>query len=348
MIGRAPRFWWQKPGWQSCLLAPVAAIYGAIAARPFYRDDLPSIALPVLCIGNYTLGGAGKTPTAIALARALKQRGLKPGIVSRGYGGNFTGTRLVDAERDQAAIVGDEPLLLARHAAVAISANRLEAARLLEEEGCDFILMDDGFQSRRLYADFSFLVVDGGRLIGNGKVFPSGPLRAPFDLQLQKTSAILHLAQPQKNDVGDAGSEGLNQFKNLVQKAGIRIFDAQLHPVSEAEIAGRKWLAFAGIGHPAKFFASVRQLGGIVVAEKSYADHYRFSQADMDELFHLAQEQDIALITTAKDHARMKDDLAASLLNKISIVDVEARIDDCADFAIHSTIEAFARRSGMK
>lgn len=154
MVSEAPPFWWDKPDWRALSLAPAAWLYGAVAGRRLLKAEPPKISLPVLCVGNFTVGGAGKTPTAIAFSAGAKARGLNPGIVSRGYGGAYKGLHVVDPAHDSARYVGDEPLLLARHASVALCPDRLKAARYLQALGCDFIIMDDGFQSARLLPIF--------------------------------------------------------------------------------------------------------------------------------------------------------------------------------------------------
>lgn len=339
MASEAPPFWWEKPDWRAKSLAPAAWIYGAIAGRRLIRSEPPRIALPVLCIGNFTVGGAGKTPTAIAFAKGAKARGLKPGIVSRGYGGSYKGLHVVDPGHDSARYVGDEPLLLARHAPVALSPDRVKAAQHLQSLGCDFIIMDDGFQSARLHADFALLVVDAGRGIGNGRVIPAGPLRAPLTDQMRKTDALLRIGK------GDAADFVVRQ----AARAGRPIYDAKLIPSSTATVAGQRWLAFAGIGNPDKFYASLAQAGGVIAETRSFPDHHSFEPDEIRDLIDTARRQGLGLITTAKDHVRLATmvGVPAEFLSKLAVLDVDLKFErsDALHHILDTVIERFKNRS---
>lgn len=338
MAGKAPLFWWEKPDWRTCVLAPLSWIYGAVARHRMLAAVPPKVAAPVLCIGNYTVGGAGKTPTAIALARAARAKGLKPAIVSRGYGGSYKGLHLVDPDHDPASLVGDEPLLLAQHAPVALSAERFRAAERLIELGSNFIIMDDGFQSARLYADYALLVVDASRGIGNGCVIPAGPLRAPFPEQMGRTDALLVIGR------GDAADFVVRQ----AARAARPVFHAHLQPSYDRQVAGQCFLAFAGIGNPDKFYASVREAGGKVIEMCSFPDHHPYSADEVRLLGDMAEKKQLGLITTAKDQVRLATmpDIEKAFLEKIAVLDVELQFDrsDAAGMIIDSTIERFDRR----
>src|SRR4051794_12285931 len=186
---QAPRFWWDKPGAMAALLSPFASIYGAVAAR-WLEQPGAHAGIPVICIGNPTVGGAGKTPAALAIARLLIEAGERPYFLTRGYGGKFGGRVLVEAAHT-AVQVGDEPLLLARLAPTVVAADRTAGAQLARENGASVIVMDDGFQNPSLAKELSILVIDGARGIGNGRVLPAGPLRAPLKPQLDRAHAIL-------------------------------------------------------------------------------------------------------------------------------------------------------------
>lgn len=339
MMSEAPPFWWEKPGWRAHSLAPVSWVYGAIAGRRLLRTEPPRIAVPVLCIGNFTVGGAGKTPTAIAFAKAVKERGLSPGIVSRGYGGDYKGIHIVDPLNDSARHVGDEPLLLARHAPVALCPDRLKSAHELIRRGCDFIIMDDGFQSARLHVDFALLVVDASRGIGNGKVIPAGPLRAPLTDQMRKTSALLRIGK------GDAADFVVRQ----AARAARPIFDAQLIPSSQSTVRGRRWLAFAGIGNPEKFYASVKEAGGDVIETRSFADHYAYSTSDVVGLQDRAKQLGVGLITTAKDQVRLTtmQNLPKAFVKELAVLDVELNFEreDAVGLIIDEAIQSFKTRN---
>lgn len=297
MTSEAPPFWWEKPDWRSRALSPLSTIYGAVAGRRIRRAKPPAISLPVLCVGNFTVGGAGKTPTSIAFAQAATSAGLKPGIVSRGYGGVFSGLHRVDPGYDSARHVGDEPMLLARHAPVVVSADRLAGALALQEAGCDFIIMDDGFQTARLHFDYALMVVDAGRGIGNGHVIPGGPLRAPLTDQLVRTDALLKIGT----------ANGADQLVRSAARAAKPIYEAVLTPKSTAEILDRQLLAFAGIGDPSKFFRTLQEAGAAVAQTKSFPDHHRYTDEELNELEGMAKKGGLTLITTAKDHVRLLD-----------------------------------------
>lgn len=339
MASEAPSFWWGKPDWRAHSLAPLSWVYGAVAGRKLLKAEPPKIAAPVLCIGNFTVGGAGKTPTAIAFAKAAKQHGLHPGIVSRGYGGNYKGLHIVDPSSDSARHVGDEPLLLARHAPVALSPDRLKSAKELLARGCDFIIMDDGFQSARLYSDFALLVVDSTRGIGNGKVIPAGPLRAALSDQMRKTDAVLRIGR---------GSEA-DHVVRQASRAGRAVYEAELLPSSLAKIAGNRWLAFAGIGNPSKFFASVRQAGGDVVEGQTFPDHYSYQPDDIRRLIDTAEELGTGLITTAKDHVRLTTmrDVPDEFMRKLAVLDVDLEFErkDALRQILDKAVERFKARS---
>ena len=188
---KAPKFWFRKRHVLSYLLQPAGFLYGLgvqlrfALSKPFFSK------LPVICIGNFTVGGGGKTPLALMLADLLQRKGHKPVFLTRGYGGQIRGPHLVDTLVDNAVMVGDEPLLLAAVAPVVVSADRAAGARLIEEMEADVILMDDGFQNPGLFKDFSIVVVDETQGIGNERVFPAGPLRAPMAFQLRRANVLV-------------------------------------------------------------------------------------------------------------------------------------------------------------
>jgi tetraacyldisaccharide 4'-kinase len=297
---REPSFWWRAAGTEACLLAPAAAIYGAVAASRLKRDGYHA-GVPVLCIGNPTVGGAGKTPTALLVASILAAAGERPVFLSRGYGGRQRGPQLVDPERDRAVDVGDESLLLAREAPTVIAHDRVAGAKTAIAAGASVIVMDDGFQNPSLAKDFSVLVVDGRRGLGSAKVFPAGPLRAPLGAQLERADAVILVGT-----VGEAAAP-------VVAAAGARkcpVFRARLAPDRDAiaALAGRRVLAFAGIGDPEKVFATLREAGVAVAATRSFADHHRYTPAEVQSLCRQADADGLVLVTTEKDSARLQGD----------------------------------------
>ena len=293
---REPRFWWHTAGLASGLLSPVAAVYGAIAASRMTRLGARA-ALPVICVGNFTLGGSGKTPAAIALAEMLAAAGRKPALLSRGYGGSLAGPIRVDPRRHKASEVGDEALLLARTAPTIVSRDRVAGAEAAQTEGADVIVMDDGLQNASLRKDFTLAVIDGTRGIGNGKVFPAGPLRAPLEPQLARCDALLI--------VGEGG--GAAGVAARAKANGLPVFHGRLEPdtAAAAAVSGRKTLAFAGIGNPDKFFATLAAAGIEAPVQKAFPDHHRYSQEEAGQLIMQAEHEGLRLLTTEKDLARM-------------------------------------------
>ena len=253
--------------------------------------------LPVICIGNFTAGG-GKTPTAIAVAKVLKEAGERPSFLTRGYGGKTQGPVLV-AKGQNAAEVGDETLLLAAHAPAVVSADRAAGARLIEGTGATVIVMDDGFQNPQLAKDFSLIVVDAATGLGNGLVMPAGPLRAPLDTQMPRADALLL--------IGDGGKTA----------PLAKSFEAANKPVLKARMAPRgdaRWLGilpvigFAGIANPKKFYATLSQSGARLTGTRSFPDHHPYTERQAERLLRWAREWNAMLVTTEKDWVRLPDD----------------------------------------
>ncbi len=318
---REPAFWWREGSLASGLLAPLAMAYGAIAARRMAGPGARA-ALPVLCVGNFTLGGAGKTPTAMWLAKMLQAAGEQPCCLSRGYGGSNAGPKTVDAHNDSAAEVGDEALLLARAAPTIVSRDRVAGAKAASAAGASVIVMDDGLQNASLAKDFTIAVVDGRRGIGNGCVFPAGPLRAPLDAQLKRTDALLHLGQ-------DAGAEPMETGSRRLP-----VFHGRLVPDAAAVTAlkGRNISAFAGIGDPEKFFETIARAGIAVTQRQAFDDHHRFTAEEAAELVMQAEHDGLTLLTTEKDHARMAGDPAlAALAAKAQVLPVTLAVDEAEE-----------------
>lgn len=336
-ISEAPPFWWKKPDWRAYVLAPFSALYGLVAARRMTNARRQEIDVPVLCIGNFTVGGTGKTPVAIAFAKQAKRMNLHPGFVSRGHGGSFVKPHLVDRHHDSAKHVGDEPLLLADHGLVAVTPNRVAGATLLLENGCDFLIMDDGFQSARIHMDYALIVVDGRYGLGNGHVIPGGPMRAPLVDQLRFTTAILKM--------GD--ESGGDAVVRLASRAGKPVFAGAVRPRNSERLAGKRFLAFAGIGHPDKFYDTVAKAGGEVVLTRSFADHHFFAPDEIQELAATAEASDLRLITTAKDAARLRNGAAPKeFIRQLKVLEIETVFEtaDTAERIIEETLEAWRRR----
>lgn len=315
---REPAFWWRPPGLVSSLLAPLGAAYGIVAERRMTRRGaVPG--LPVICVGNFTLGGTGKTPTALMLVTLLRKLGATPFFLTRGYGGSVEGPHRVDHEKDSAAQVGDEALLLARAAPTIVARDRVLGAAFAKAMGASVIVMDDGLQNLSLAKTLTIAVVDGKRGIGNGQVFPAGPLRAPLNIQMTRCDALLV--------VGDGEAA-----RAVTSRAGVRpVLHGRL-AADEAAIGalrGRQVLIFAGIGDPDKFFATAEQSGIAIVERRRFADHHRFTAEEAAELVMSAERDGLSLLTTEKDHARMAGDPAlAALASKAHVLPVTMVVEE--------------------
>ena len=294
---RAPAFWWKHaPTLSARLLWPFGAIYGALTARRMERTGADCGA-PVICIGNFVAGGAGKTPTAIAVAQALLALGRKPVFLSRGYGSQASAPRLVDRARHKAADVGDEPLLLAAVAPCIVSADKLEGARACATAGADVIVMDDGLQNPALIKALRIAVVDGAVGVGNGLCVPAGPLRAPLNAQWPHVDSLMVIGE-------GAPGEAIAQAAKALGKPVLRGVLAP-EPGMAMGLAGREVIAFAGIGRPEKFFETLRALGAEIIETEAFPDHHAFTAREIAGLQARAKRRGAALVTTEKDAARL-------------------------------------------
>ena len=301
----APRFWAaERPGWISRALSPVGAIYGAATALRMARAGV-KVSAPVVCVGNFVVGGAGKTPTAIAIARLLLAAGERVAFLSRGYGGTSRAEPLlVDPSIHRARVVGDEPLLLARVAPCFVGADRVAAARAAIEAGAGVLVMDDGLQNPGLAKDCAFAVVDAEAGFGNGLCAPAGPLRAPLAAQLPFVDALIAIG-------------GGDSVASLAEAApGKPILRARLRPdaVVASELIGRSVLAFAGIARPEKFLATLAEIGARVAATRLFADHHVFTPREIEALLARAAARNLILVTTEKDQARIAPEYASEMV----------------------------------
>jgi tetraacyldisaccharide 4'-kinase len=309
---RPPDFWTRKDFVSQLavtLLTPFGWLYGwSVQYRAGHSVTYQSAA-KVVCVGNLTAGGTGKTPVAIAIARALIARGKKPVFLTRGYGGKVRGTAFV-APGDRAGHVGDEALLLAAVAPVIVSADRAAGARLAEEHGFDVIVMDDGHQNFTLAKDVSLIVVDAETGFGNRRVLPAGPLREPVAQGLSRADAVIVN--------GEGGPVPLPGFGKPVLRTRL-VQDS-------AVAAGTRVVAFAGIGRPAKFFAALAAQGAVIAEERAYGDHHVYTQSEMARLKARARAEQALLVTTEKDFVR----LTPAEREGIVALPVHAEFDDPA------------------
>ena len=292
---RTPVFWGPgKGGMKSALLAPVAWAYGAgVAVRSTIAPKPWPSPVPVICAGNVTAGGSGKTPVAMAIATNLAAMGKTPHFLIRGYGGSLQGPLCVDPIRHGAADVGDEALLLTAHHPTWIGADRAVTARLAIAEGADVLVMDDGLQNNTLQRDLGILVFDGGFGIGNGRLLPAGPLREPLATAITHAQAAVIVGDDQTG------------IASLLPR-GLPMLSADVVYGPEAtKLAGSRVVAFAGIGRPEKFFATLAATGADITDRIPFPDHHAFSAADTAMLTARARQLDARLVTTEKDWVRL-------------------------------------------
>ena len=338
MVSEAPPFWWQSSGVQSALLSPFGWVYGRVARRIMDRRVRKAVPLPVICVGNFTVGGSGKTPTALALAEAAIDLGLKPGFLSRGYGGGHRHATVVDLSKDTARLVGDEPMLLASKALTVVAANRVKGAELLVREGAELIIMDDGFQSSRLVFDQALLVVDARRGIGNACVFPAGPVRAPVIDQVRHADALIVVGK----------GDGADPMIRLAARAAKPIHLARFKPKNAAQFRNRNCLAFAAIGDPEKFFATLEDADIRLAQRRGFPDHHHFTNDEIEDLLAQAELYGLDLITTSKDYVRLQSGhgRAQDLVEKTSVLEIDLSFDSphVSSAIINAAVAAFKRR----
>ena len=298
---RAPEFW-ARDGLRARLLAPAGQLLGVAGRlrRALVRPE--AVGVPVICVGNLVAGGAGKTPTVLALAGRLLAAGHRPHLLCRGYGGRERGPLRVDPLRHDAAAVGDEALLLAEAAPSWVARHRLDGARAAVAAGAGLLIQDDGLQNPRLAQDLRLVVIDGEFGFGNRHLLPAGPLREPIAEGLRRASAVIRIG---------ADRAGIGPLL----PSGLPCLEADLGLDDGAPLlAGRKVLAFAGIGRPEKFFASLEGAGAEIVRRQSFADHHSYRRAEIEALLADAERLGAECITTTKDRVRLPRDLRDRIL----------------------------------
>ncbi|HKU08360.1 MAG TPA: tetraacyldisaccharide 4'-kinase [Bradyrhizobium sp.] len=336
---REPAFWYRPASWKSHLLRPLAALYGAVAAHRLKRAGLAA-GIPVLCVGNYHGGGAGKTPTVLALAKLLRELGETPVVLSRGYRGKLRGPVRVDASRHSAADVGDEPLMLAQSVPVVVSRDRADGVALAKSLAATVLVMDDGFQNPAIAKDVSLIVIDSNRGIGNAQVMPSGPLRAPLAAQLERTDALVVIGE----------GRGADGVAAAIAGQGKPVLRARFKPdeSSLAALRGKRVLAFAGIGDPGRFFATLREAGIDVATTQTFADHHPLTADEAASLVAEAESSGLTLVTTEKDLARLRTaDGLPDWARAIVPFKVTLEFDDAAGLKKFVSAQLFKAR-GMK
>lgn len=286
-----PPEFWHRQGFLSrllaALLAPLGRMYGATVAYRARHSRPYRPRAKVVCVGNLTAGGTGKTPVAIEIARLLAARGVKIVFLTRGYGGRTRGPRFVSTT-DNATDVGDEALMLSVVAPALVSSDRAAGAELADEQGFDVIIMDDGHQNFSLCKDLSFVVVDTDVGFGNERMLPAGPLREPVAQGLGRADAII---------ANGAGACPLSTMLPTIR--------AKIVPTSSKAWTGQRVFAFAGIGRPERFFATLADLNATVIGTEIYGDHHVYTRSEIARLKARAQNENAVLVTTEKDFVRL-------------------------------------------
>ena len=298
---REPRFWARDVDPKSregaplfrILCTPAAWLYASITKRKIEGTEPQKVTAKVICVGNLSAGGVGKSPVVAGLRKHIEEKyGLRVATLSRGYKGKLKGPLKVDPSRHTAADVGDEPSMHAQNGETWIGADRAAAGTAMNEEGVELILMDDGHQNPGLHKDLSLIVVDSMAGFGNGYVIPKGPLREPILEGLSRADAVITMGD------GDPPA--------IIFDTGLPVFNARITPTGHLE--KDRYVAFAGIGRPEKFFDTLTSMDVELEDAIPYPDHYAFKQSDLKYLRRLASERNAQLITTEKDFVRLPID----------------------------------------
>lgn len=293
--------YWQTDSFLSKLLAPISVFYGFITQLRLKFHKSPKVDVPVICIGNITAGGTGKTPVSLAIARMLINDVYHPFFITRGYGGKIKNV-IVNNKKHTPKDVGDEPLLLSKIAPVAVNPNRYKAAKLAIKEGADLIIMDDGFQNPSLHKDLSFLVFDGSYGIGNGKIIPSGPLRETFEDGIKRADALIIMGEDKHK---------------LAKRTKLPVFFAHIE-APQTVLGKRDIIAFAGIGHPQKFYQTLKEQGFNLIKTFDFPDHHFYNKKELENIIIEAQRLNADIYTTGKDFVKIPH----SQQNRIKVLEI--------------------------
>tara|TARA_Y100001970_G_scaffold293928_1_gene444731 strand:+ start:21023 stop:22006 length:984 start_codon:yes stop_codon:yes gene_type:complete len=293
---KAPRFWSNRKNWIiPAALSPLAMIYRLSIFVNRLNSKNITCSIPIVCAGNIVTGGAGKTPTAIAIAKLLADMGQTPHFLSRGYRGKISGPTLVDREIHDSSMVGDEALLLAKIAPTWISCDREKGASAATNAGASIIIMDDGHQNHDIIKDLSIIVIDGGFGFGNSRLIPSGPLRESLKSGIIRADAVVIIGQDKY------------ATKEKIKNYSLPIIDADIFPVAkDTNIETKSVIAFAGIGRPEKFFDTLDFIGCEIIKKYTFSDHYNYKPKEIDRLASEAEKYSATLVTTEKDWIRIE------------------------------------------
>lgn len=292
----------------SNLLWPLGKIYAWLTNLRLKHGTCNQTSIPVICIGNLTAGGTGKTPTAISIAKILQKDGMNPYFISRGYGGKLQDV-MVNPNHHNAKDVGDEPLLLSKVAPVCINSNRYLAAEKARNNEADIIIMDDGYQNPSLHKDISFIVIDGGFGLGNFRPIPSGPLRENFSTGLKRADAVIIIGEDQHNIQAKLGN--------------LPIFHGDITPLVPSTVPN-KVIAFAGIGRPEKFYQSLQKIGFTLEATIDFPDHHFYTESELRALILQGEQSSARLFTTSKDMVK----IPKHLQNNFEVLEINIQWHD--------------------
>ena len=341
-----PRWWYEADGprFVTGLLNPLGQLYGWTVERRFQRTVPYRATLPVICIGNFTAGGTGKTPLARFLLDAIAAGGVAPACLTRGYGGSLAGPVWVDPDRHTAREAGDEPLLIAEGARVMLARARADGLAAIERDGgIGAVVMDDGLQNPTVAKDLVVALVDARRGFGNGRIVPAGPLRVRLEFQLGLVDCIVVM--------GDDPPEGVSPvFEDLKKRFHVPVLRGAVEPAGDvAWIGGARILAYAGIANPGRFFRLVESLAPERLVCRAYPDHHAFTEREAGALVAEADAMGASLVTTEKDHARLAGATGASaeLRGRSRTLPIQVTFEERDLLRLHSLIEG-ALKTGAR
>ena len=308
---KAPQFWYEPNTWKAKFLYPLGYFYNLLTLLRGKLAKPQSYSCLTICIGNLNVGGTGKTPTTIALAQHFLKKGLQVHVVSRGYKGKFQGTFLVDPQKHKSDEVGDEPLLMSEFTSVWVSNKRKNGIAAAENAGAQIVLLDDGFQDPSFHKDFSLIVVDGEKGFGNKKCMPAGPLRENIVQGFKRADALVIVGQ--------------RIYKFDTFPTHLKIIHSTLKPIETGmNWKEGKYLAFAGIADPSKFFKTLRSLGANLIDCVALSDHQKLDGQVLKRLERKAISAHAQLVTTEKDAVR----LSKTFRKKVLSLPVRIEFDD--------------------